>query len=303
MKIFSGFKTIIPFFLGITMIAANANAQNDQSWVSATGDDANPCSRTAPCQTFRGALPKTKSGGEIVPLNPGSYGALNSVSSPISKSITIDGGETFAGILTTSNSGGIVVQAGPNDVVILRSLSISETFIVNVGDGIQFVSGKALIVENCKISGYQNAIHMKGGGHLVVRNTIIENNQSGILIDSTVNFAPVSLYNLAIRDNTGDALNASAGIVDICNSIITQNTGAAVLGQGTSTLNCVNNFLTANGTGIQATSGALIRISNNDIYDNGIGINNSGTIATANNNRIKGNGASVGAPTISIHTQ
>lgn len=33
-----------------------ANAQASRTWVSGVGDDANPCSRTAPCKTFAGAI-------------------------------------------------------------------------------------------------------------------------------------------------------------------------------------------------------------------------------------------------------
>jgi len=37
---------------------------------SGVGDDANPCSRTAPCKTFAGAISKTAAAGEINCLDP-----------------------------------------------------------------------------------------------------------------------------------------------------------------------------------------------------------------------------------------
>jgi hypothetical protein len=64
-----------------------ANAQATRTWVSGVGDDANPCSRTAPCKTFAGAISKTAPGGEIDALDPGGFGALT-----ITNAITIDGG-------------------------------------------------------------------------------------------------------------------------------------------------------------------------------------------------------------------
>ena len=67
--------------------AAPASAQATRTWISGVGDDANPCSRTAPCKTFAGAISKTAEGGEINALDPGGYGAVT-----ITKSITIDGG-------------------------------------------------------------------------------------------------------------------------------------------------------------------------------------------------------------------
>lgn len=39
-----------------------AHAQATRTWVSGVGDDANPCSRTAPCKTFAGAISKTAVG-------------------------------------------------------------------------------------------------------------------------------------------------------------------------------------------------------------------------------------------------
>ncbi|MDB5582614.1 MAG: hypothetical protein JWR80_7790, partial [Bradyrhizobium sp.] len=39
-----------------SLLATPANAQATRTWVSGVGDDANPCSRTAPCKTFAGAI-------------------------------------------------------------------------------------------------------------------------------------------------------------------------------------------------------------------------------------------------------
>ena len=40
-------------------VATMAQAQATRTWVSGVGDDVNPCSRTAPCKTFAGAISKT----------------------------------------------------------------------------------------------------------------------------------------------------------------------------------------------------------------------------------------------------
>src|SRR5262245_38368222 len=79
-------------------VAAPAGAQATRTWVSATGDDANPCSRTAPCRTLTGSIPKTAAGGEINAIDPGSYGPVT-----ITKAITID--------LTSIGSGGVANSA------------------------------------------------------------------------------------------------------------------------------------------------------------------------------------------------
>src|SRR5438045_7634563 len=97
-----------------------AHAQASRTWVSGVGDDANPCSRTAPCKTFAGAISKTAAGGEIDALTPGGFGAVT-----ITKSITIDGGGGQVASVLVSGTNGIVVAAGPNDVVTLRNLRLT----------------------------------------------------------------------------------------------------------------------------------------------------------------------------------
>src|SRR5579864_3019410 len=124
-----------------------ASAQASRTWVSGVGDDANPYSRTAPCKTFAGAISKTAAGGEIDALDPGGFGAVT-----ITKAITIDGGGGQVASVLVSGTNGIVVQAGPSDVVILRNLRING---IGTGiNGIRFLSGKDLNVENCFIFGF-----------------------------------------------------------------------------------------------------------------------------------------------------
>src|SRR6187397_1317898 len=101
----------------LLLYSAPASAQATRTWVSGVGDDANPCSRTAPCKTFAGAISKTAEWGEISVLDPGGYGAVT-----ITKSITINGTGTLAGVLNASTAG-VIVNAGTADVVILRNLS------------------------------------------------------------------------------------------------------------------------------------------------------------------------------------
>jgi len=116
--------------------------------VSGVGDDANPCSRTAPCKTFAGAISKTAAGGEIDALDPGGYGAVT-----ITKAITIDGGGgQVASILASAGANGINVQAGATDVVTLRNLRINGVEGTPSGgglNGIRYLSGGGLHVEDC----------------------------------------------------------------------------------------------------------------------------------------------------------
>src|SRR3977135_2308283 len=109
--------TILPAVV-VTVLALSslANAQASRTWVSGVGDDANPCSRTAPCKTFAGAISKTAPCGEIDALDPGGFGAVT-----ITKSITIDGTGTLAGILSSLTTG-VIINATATDVITIRGL-------------------------------------------------------------------------------------------------------------------------------------------------------------------------------------
>src|SRR5579859_6624884 len=125
--------TVLGAALVLCLHAAPALAQATRTWVSGVGDDANPCSRTAPCKTFAGAISKTAAGGEINVLDPGGFGAVT-----ITKSITISSQSFEAGVLV-SGTNGIVVAAGPTDVVVLEGLDIEG---LGTGlDGVKVLTG------------------------------------------------------------------------------------------------------------------------------------------------------------------
>src|SRR5882757_8205529 len=132
-------------FLAPFLASAPAHAQASRTWVSGVGDDVNPCSRTAPCKTFAGAISKTAAGGEINCIDPGGFGGVT-----ITKAMTIDCANTEAGVLVAGTNG-VTVNAGVNDVVILRGLDIIGTAVTPGLNGIRFLAGAALHVEKCTI--------------------------------------------------------------------------------------------------------------------------------------------------------
>src|SRR5262249_38695549 len=101
----------------ICLAGAPANAQASRTWVSGVGDDVNPCSRTAPCKTWAGAISKTANGGEIDALDPGGFGGLT-----IPKSITIDGGGGQVASPLVAGTNGFNVSATATDVVIIKNV-------------------------------------------------------------------------------------------------------------------------------------------------------------------------------------
>lgn len=203
-----------------------ASAQATRTWVSGVGDDVNPCSRTAPCKTFAGAISKTAEGGEISVLDPGGFGTVT-----ITKSITISGVGVNASILGTG-SYGITVNAGPEDVVTLKNLQINGSGSGLIG--VRMLAGAALILDEVKIFGFATGIetnvgnttvhrgvitnnrsygvHGKGGT-LTVESTMIASNNVGVQAtgSGTVRLSDTSIYNNLTGFGCGGGTLASAG--------------------------------------------------------------------------------------------
>src|SRR5215469_5633130 len=141
--------------VGIMLLgSALATAQATRTWVSGVGDDANPCSRTAPCKTFAGAISKTAPGGEIDALDPGGFGALT-----ITKSITLDGGGGQVASVLVAGTNGIVVAAQSTDVVILRNIRFMGALQTgNAGlSGVKVLTASRVDIVNCDIFGFGTA--------------------------------------------------------------------------------------------------------------------------------------------------
>src|SRR5882672_9684119 len=175
----------------IALISSAAQAQATRTWVSGVGDDANPCSRTAPCKTFAGAISKTALGGEIDCLDSGGFGTLI-----ISKSITIDGTGVLGGVLAPVSSNGMVVNlTDPKDTaktVRLRGLSLNGVGTGN--NGINVVSSGFVSVEDCVIDGFATGINVDTATVFVRNTTIRKNRTAGINVRAgQVGLADVAL--------------------------------------------------------------------------------------------------------------
>jgi Right handed beta helix region len=290
-------------------LASAAHAQATRTWVSGVGDDANPCSRTAPCKTFAGAISKTAPGGEINVLDPGGFGAVT-----ITKAITIANDGAIAGVLV-SGTNAIVVSAGVNDVVTLRGLDIDG---LGTGiDGIRFLSGKALHVENCQIYGFTtDGIDFEPnslGGQLEVSDTRLSENAVGILARPAVGgSAKVSLNRVQMENNTdGFKADSTNGAMQstIKDSVATGNSGVGIRSVTTGQVTAVmvdHTTSVNNGTGISSEGGAAstVRITNTTVTGNGTGLSPSGgaAIVSFHTNNVQGNGSD-GAATSTIAQQ
>jgi hypothetical protein len=254
-------------------VAGTAHAQS-RTWVSGEGDDINPCSRTAPCKTFAGAISKTATNGEINCIDPGGFGAVT-----ITKSITIDCHEVYAGVLQTTNSNGVNIAidsfAGTDTrrTVQLRNLNLSgaDTGARGISDA------------------------RNGGGLLSVSNTTIRN-MLGAGIGVTKSFLSGTTK---VVLNEVQVLNCATGVslstntrATILNSVIAGNTTGIFSedldGGVTPTQVAVDHCVVSkNGTGFQASTNSTMRVSNTTALNNTTALF-SGTVLSYGNNQTGG---------------
>jgi hypothetical protein len=255
-----------------------SHVQALQTWVSGVGDDANVCSRAAPCMTFAGAIANTAAGGEIDALDPADFGPVI-----IKKAITIDGGGGQVASILASLTHGIIVAAGPTDVVTLRNLRINGIKGTGSGgiDGIRYQSGAALHIENCNIFGLDgngiNVLTSAGNAALFVNNTFLTNNGNGIQIAPSAGNVRSMLVQVRAQDNSGFGflLNSGAGLT----GTLIDDSSALV-----------------NGTGIGIGGGRLF-LGNSVIVRNSFGVFiNGGTVSSYKTNIIDGNYIGDGTP-------
>lgn len=277
-----------------------ASAQATRTWVSGVGDDANPCSRTAPCKTFAGAISKTAAGGEIDCLDPGGFGAVT-----ITKAITIDGGPNAGGILT-AGSNGIVINAGVTDVVTIRNVTIQG---IGAGlNGISCLQVGTLNVENCVIANNtQKGISITASNpmKLFVSDTIIRGNTNGangggiFLKPGGGGSVTASLLRAQLIGNTFGIRSEDNTIVTATETQFDSNSTHGVVAVNATAVTNLNRCTSSTNTssGLRATVGATIRFSDCMINNNSIGLESiGGNLLSFQNNHLAGN-ATPGAPT------
>ena len=292
--------------LAFCLIALPAHAQASRTWVSGVGNDADPCSRTAPCKTFAGAISKTAVNGEINCLDPGGFGAVT-----ITKSITIDCHEIFASILNSSVNGVVIAfdSFGVGDTrktVRLRNVNFNG---FNTGlSGIKILggassAGSAVFIEDCLIDGNFGSPgrgisdERIGGGKLSISHTTVRDmGATGIAVapasgSTTINAV---LDNVRVQ-NANFGVAAGNGVrMMITGSVFSGNTAAGIEDDPGAQINVDNSVTANNGTGVQ--TGGTTRLSNTDISFNGTGIAGAGSTLSFGNNRITGNTAAGPAP-------
>jgi hypothetical protein len=266
-----GFGLLAPL-----LAAAPAHAQATRTWVSGVGDDVNPCSRTAPCKTFAGAISKTAAGGIINCLDPGGFGTLT-----ITKSLEIDCLNTKAGMLA-ANTNGVNVN-GAGITVVLRGLSIEGIGTGLVG--VNVLQGAAVHIEHCLIRGFRAG------------------NAAGVRVATTAGNPEVTITDSHITDNgaaaagggiVGATTGASFAFITL-NNVRLVNNFQGMANNANSRMRVSNSLIASNTIGIQTDVGGAVSLANSDLNFNATAI--SGATTSFGNNRIVGNLADGTAPT------
>jgi len=231
-----------------------AFAQATRTWVSGVGDDVNPCSRTAPCKTWAGAISKTAAGGEIDALDPGGFGTVT-----ITKPITISGVGTHASILSSGVQGVIInitsFSAPQTNTVTLRNLQINGAGTSVLGtNGVHVFGDTTVILDHVNVYGFAG---------------------NGVLAEGT---SKVSIVEGTFFNNTGVAIHSfGSGQISIENSAINGNNIAVQADLG-STVRLANNSVYDNKTGFACGTGGTLASAGNNRKANNVG----GVVATCN---------------------
>ena len=271
--------------------ASIAQAQATRTWVSGVGDDVNPCSRTAPCKTFAGAISKTATNGEISVLDPGGFGAVT-----ITKGMTLNGDGTLAGILNSLTTGVVINAAGAS--VTIRSISIQGAG--NGTRGIRVDAAAKVFIENCSITGQAGdgiTDNRAASGSLDINNTTISNNTgTGIDVNNTgTQGINVHVSESRVQGNGANGLLAGTNVfATVFDSSLTGNVTAGIFSQapaGASIVNVDHCVVANNVTGFQAnTANTTIRVSNTNAAGNGTlaGTAGGGAVSSYGNNQTGG---------------
>jgi hypothetical protein len=288
-------KRVLILSLLTLSITTLAHAQATRTWVSGVGDDANPCSRTAPCKTFAGAISKTALGGIINCLDPGGFGAVT-----ITKSITIDCTGTMGSVLS-SGVQGVIVNGLTNSQVVLRAIDINGAGTTLGTNGVNVIQAGSVSLYDVNIANYSTTgLTATNGSNLIsiyLDSCQILNSAKGINMANTgTGIAKLRVESSAIEHNSNIGVHITGvnGAAFISHSNISANTNANFqVDQSSSVCFLEGDFLTASATGIIAGTGVntpVIRLSRTTVTGNTTnGISGSGQTICFSNNVIAGN--------------
>jgi len=294
-------STLFSAFLGALLVVglavAPAHAQSTRTWVSGVGDDGNPCSRTAPCKTFAGAISKTAAFGEINVLDPGGFGAVT-----VTKSISIyNDGVGEAGVLVAGTNG-ITISAATTDTVNLRGLIIDGVNQSSGQSGVSILQAARVVIMNCVIQemGTGVSVTTSANTNVKIQDTTFRENGAGMLVQPSGGIVNMSIDHSRLDSNTGGGLkvsgaNGGSANVAISDSSVSLNTSNGVnsVGGTASTKVDLTRVVSAdNGlAGVQSNGGtSTVTVGSSMLSNNGSAwsIIGGGTLQSYGNNQVTG---------------
>ena len=285
MQLYRSTLKIFALFVFVFAFSIAAQAQASRTWVSGVGDDVNPCSRTAPCKTFAGAISKTAINGEINCLDPGGFGAVT-----ITKSITIDCEDTQGSILASLVNGVIINITNAADTrkaVTIRGVSING--FNNGINAVRVLAANSLHLDQVTGFGFtQHGISVEtssGALKVFVWNSSFRNNVGNGINTFLGGAATATIAaNNSLFSNNGVGVNIGTGTTaSVQDCIVSQNTTGLQAGGATSVMSAKDNQVTHNTTGISTLSGATMRIGGNLVSGNGTGLSGSNMFSFGEN--------------------
>ena len=288
-KIIFIFRTSI-FAVIILAAASLAQAQATRTWVSGVGDDVNPCSRTAPCKTFAGAISKTATNGEINCLDPAGYGAVT-----VTKSITIDCEDTQGSILAAGTTG-IIINMAAGDAkkaFRLRGVSINGagtgTFGIRVLTNLSTLTLQEVVIDgfvNHGVTIETSAGNLKG----LIDHTTIRNNAghaiNSVIIGSATTNVAVQMLTLSFNGQNGLNL-ADNNVFTVSDSVINGNSNGILASNAKVFASRVTIYNNTNG--INVSNSGNVRIFSCTITGNGQGLSGGAITSVTNTNTVRGN--------------
>ena len=292
-------KVLVCLF--VFAVAVNASAQASRTWLSGLGDDANPCSFTAPCKTFNGAYNKTAVAGQISVMDAGAYGTLY-----ITHSITVDGGGNFGSGLVAAGTG-IRVNFASNDLygntVIIRGLSFDSTGDWGYGMWVTGTVPTNVHLEDVTFTRAGTAVQVDAAAGSSLRMNNVEASKPisyGFVMNPAAVGTPlkISLNNVRVSQagQTGLLLSANTNGV-ISNSLFQNNKDGVVIASSSVHVSLVRSVLSSNvEDGLtHSVAGITTVLDGCSIMSNGLaGVSNSNsTVLGLLNNAIAYNGTDV----------
>jgi hypothetical protein len=269
----------------------------NQKYTSPTGTG-NTCSASAPC-SLGTAIDLLGAGTIVSCINGGFFNSGQIFFS----SLTID---CPGAVLTTSGAPVLHLTGHGTQVVILRNLTFDggpqfDAPFITV-DG-----GATLIIENCKFQNIANGnaiaiqfLPAEPAAQLIIRDSVFANNGIAPGTGGGLQVAPAAGGSASVRlervsfdfNVTSLVLSGPVNATMINSTVQASRSNGVLVGSG-ATLDIKDSTLMYNvGAAVSVSSGGTLRLSNNDIKDNQIGIKNSdGHAFTYSNNAVFGNGS------------